>query len=322
MARLSIRRMRQLHSILLIDACPLELGRGEFLWYVYMQALTHIPLKHTPDQWPIVHKGISSFCEFGEVWGIWGYVGKTIKYKCIYPKYIHVSALWNEHMSRDLQLLTLIQKGKSIYAACAATAANRTVASQKNNLAHIILTFNILKGKENLFFNDWTTKEKKTVYIYMYICIYILSSALLVVSSCCFFWDVQLTPACQGRNEDPPSSEDPASHRGKNTPNICWPNLARIILVGESWGHTKSSFTYHHSHQLAKKKDDPCHDILVGFIAVSTRYGKVRILPESMTLLLKSINPGCVPAAKFCSMAEKWKSPCGHCDCVVDHPKI
>lgn len=132
-------------------------------------------------------------------------------------------------MSRDLQLLTLIQKGKSIYAACAATAANRTVASQKNNLAHIILTFNILKGKENLFFNDWTTKEKK-----MCIYIYILSSAFLVVFLLLLFWDVQLTPACQGRNEDPPSSEDPASHRGQNTPNICWPNLARIILVGES----------------------------------------------------------------------------------------
>ena len=124
------------------------------------------------------------------------------------------------------------------------------------------------------------------VYIYIYIYTSYLQLFLLLCSSFCFFWDVQLTPARHtGRNGDPPSSEDPASHHGKYPQHwlakSCMDHFGRRKLRTYQKLTCLSPFT-----PASDNKDDPCHDVLVGFIAVSTRYGKIRIL----ALLLNSIH--------------------------------
>lgn len=201
----------------------------------------------------------------------------------IYILYVHVSALWNEHMPRDLQLLTLIQKGKIYICRLRCTSRNWTVASQKNNLAHIMLTFNILKGKEIIFLNDSMTGP--FIYIYTVYTSY-LQLFLLLCSSCCFFgmssWpllvirgemgihlQVKILRAIMGKYPQHWLAKSCMDHFGRRKLRT----YQKLICL--------SPFT-----PASVNKDDPCHDILVGFIAVSTRYGKIRIL----ALLLNSIH--------------------------------
>ncbi len=143
-------------------------------WYVYMQALTHIPLKHTPDQWPIVHKGSSSFCEFGEVWGIWGYVGKTIKYKCIFI-YIYIYAQiytckcfvkWT-HVERSA-VVDIDSKGKIYICRLRCNSRKPNSCIPKEQLGPHHFNFQHPQGQGKSFLQWLDHQRKKNVYIYIY----------------------------------------------------------------------------------------------------------------------------------------------------------
>ena len=116
--------------------------------------------------------------------------------------------------------------------------------------------------------------------------IHILSSALLVVSFLLLhFLGCPADPcASYGAKWGSTFKWRSCEPSWENTPNIGWPNLAWIILVGESWGHTESIQMLITIHTCESENKD----------------GSMPWYPEHPDSPFVEINP--------------WlKSPCGRC---------
>ena len=159
---------------------------------------------------------------------------------------------------------------------------NRCIPKEQLGPHHV--NFQHPQGQGN-YFPQWLNDRTFYIYIYTVYTSY-LQLFLLLCSSCCFFgmssWpllvirgemgihlQVKILRAIMGKYPQHWLAKSCMDHFGRRKLRT----YQKLICL--------SPFT-----PASVNKDDPCHDILVGFIAVSTRYGKIRIL----ALLLNSIH--------------------------------